>query len=83
VNELRIEEAMNMLADKRYIDLDMEDVSDAVGFSNRQSFYAAFLKENGCTPREYRITHSNMYHNGKKIVKPKKKKTKSAKTKND
>ena len=36
INKFRIEEAMTILVDKRYLDLKMEDVSDMVGFSNRQ-----------------------------------------------
>ena len=57
INKFRIEEAMTLLVDKRYQDLKMEDISDMVGFSNRQSFYAAFFKVTGITPREYRIRH--------------------------
>lgn len=57
VNKFRIEEAMTLLLDKRYQDLNMEDISDMIGFSNRQSFYASFFKVNGCTPREYKILH--------------------------
>ncbi len=55
VNKYRIEEAMDILVDKRYMDLNMEDVSNMVGFSNRQSFYAAFFRFNNMTPRDYRI----------------------------
>ena len=44
VNKYRIEEAMSILIDKRYQDLRIEEVSDMVGFSNRQSFYASFYK---------------------------------------
>ena len=33
VNKYRIEEAMTLLADKRYRELNMEDISDMVGFS--------------------------------------------------
>lgn len=55
VNKFRIEEAMTLLVDKRYQDLNMEDISDMVGFANRQSFYAAFYRINGITPREYKI----------------------------
>lgn len=33
----------------------MEDISDMVGFANRQSFYAAFYRINGITPREYKL----------------------------
>ncbi|GJG35558.1 helix-turn-helix domain-containing protein [Prevotella lacticifex] len=55
VNKYRIEEAMTLLTDKRYRDLNMEDISDMVGFANRQSFYAAFYRINGITPREYKL----------------------------
>ena len=55
VNKFRIEEAMTLLVDRRYQDLNMEDISDMVGFANRQSFYASFFKINGITPREYKL----------------------------
>jgi AraC-like DNA-binding protein len=57
VNKFRIEEAMTIMVDKRYQDLTMEEVSDMVGFSNRQSFYASFFKFMNMTPREYRLRH--------------------------
>lgn len=57
INKFRIEEAMTILVDKRYLDLKMEDVSDMVGFSNRQSFYASFYRIMGMTPRAYRMQH--------------------------
>lgn len=57
VNKFRIDEAMTLLVDKRYQELNMEDISSMVGFSNRQSFYASFYKINGVTPREYRMKH--------------------------
>lgn len=57
VNKYRIDEAMSILVDKRYQDLRMEEVSDMVGFANRQSFYASFYKIMGTTPREYRLKH--------------------------
>lgn len=59
VNKFRIEEAMAILVDKRYQDLKMEEVSEMVGFSNRQSFYASFYKIKKMTPREYRMKHMN------------------------
>jgi AraC-like DNA-binding protein len=71
VNKYRIEEAMTILVDKRYQDLRMEEVSDMVGFANRQSFYASFFKIMGITPREYRITHLAQ-HPSLKPEKPKK-----------
>lgn len=57
VNKYRIEEAMTILADRRYQDKKMEEVSDMVGFSNRQSFYASFYRIMRMTPRAYRMQH--------------------------
>lgn len=57
VNEYRIKDAMYMLVDKRYLDKTMEEISAMVGFANRQSFYAAFYKHEGITPRAYRMNH--------------------------
>ncbi len=57
VNKYRIQEAMSLLVDRRYQELNMEDISDMVGFSNRQSFYASFYKINGITPRDYKMKH--------------------------
>ena len=61
VNNYRIEEAMALLVDKRYQDLNMEDISDMVGFSNRQSFYASFYRINGVTPRDYKMRHLSQH----------------------
>ena len=55
VNEYRVKDAQHLLTDKRYMDKTMEDISAMVGFSNRQSFYAAFYKNIGVTPRTYRM----------------------------
>lgn len=68
VNKYRIEEAMSILTDKRYQDLRIEEVSDMVGFANRQSFYASFYKIMGITPKEYRLQHAQQ-----NTSKPKKK----------
>jgi AraC-like DNA-binding protein len=57
INKYRIEEAMSILVDKRYKNLRIEEVSDMVGFANRQSFYASFYKLIGITPKEYRMQH--------------------------
>ncbi len=65
VNMHRIEEAMDILVDKRYQNLKMEEVSDMVGFSNRQSFYASFYRLQGMTPREYRMQHKPQEHKRK------------------
>ena len=70
VNKHRIDEAMSILTDKRYLNLTMEEVSDMVGFANRQAFYGAFYRFTGITPRQYRLNmmkaHPTMF--GKKIA---------------
>ena len=71
VNKYRIQEAMSLLIDKRYQDLNMEDISDMVGFSNRQSFYASFFRINNITPKEYKTLH--MPADNKQTRKPRKK----------
>lgn len=55
VNKHRIDEAMTVLVDKRYQRLTIEEVGDMVGFANRQTFYAAFYRFMGITPRQYRL----------------------------
>jgi AraC-like DNA-binding protein len=73
VNKFRIEEAMTILVDRRYQTLRMEDVSDMVGFTNRQSFYSSFYRQLGMTPREYRLQQLEQ-HPSERVVKTKKKK---------
>ncbi len=58
VNEYRIREACYLLVDKRYADKTLEEIAYLVGFTNRQSFYAAFYKMMQVTPREYRVSHT-------------------------
>lgn len=55
VNNLRIRDALYLLIDHRHADKSIEDIARMVGFSNRQSFYAAFFRVKGVTPREYRM----------------------------
>ena len=55
VNKYRIDEAMSLMVDRRYQKLTMEQISDMVGFSNRQSFYASFYRIMNMSPREYRV----------------------------
>ena len=71
VNKYRIDEAMTILVDKRYQDLRMEEVSDMVGFANRQSFYASFFRVMGMTPRDYRMEHLKQHPSMQKVDKPK------------
>ena len=59
VNEYRVREAKHLLVDKRYTDKTIEEISAMVGFANRQSFYAAFYKHVGGTPREYRLQNTS------------------------
>lgn len=54
LNEYRIKDALHLLTDKRYVDKNVEEISAMVGFANRQSFYAAFYKNIGKTPNNYR-----------------------------
>lgn len=56
VNRYRVSEAMLLLKDDKYAALTMEDVSSMVGFANRQSFYAAFYRFEGVTPRQYKLS---------------------------
>lgn len=57
VNKYRTEEAMGLLLDKRYSDMNVDDIGHSVGFSTRQSFYNSFVALVGVTPREYRVMH--------------------------
>lgn len=54
VNDFRIREAMYLLRNYQSRHLNMEQIGQKVGFVNRQSFYAAFYRRNGITPRQYR-----------------------------
>ncbi len=71
INEYRIKEALAILVDKRYADATIEEVSAMVGFANRQSFYAAFYKFTGQTPKGYRLKHQGQVKGtAKKTAKP-------------
>jgi len=58
VNEMRVRDAVHMLVDKRFLDKTMEEIGLMSGFANRQSFYAAFFKEKGEAPHQYRKRHT-------------------------
>lgn len=62
VNEYRIKDVLAMLIDRRYAECTIEELSAMVGFANRQSFYAAFYKFTGMTPKEYKLKHSPVAH---------------------
>lgn len=57
VNKYRTEEAMGLLLDKRYSDMNVDEIGHSVGFATRQSFYNSFVALVGVTPREYRVMH--------------------------
>lgn len=57
VNEFRVRDAAHMLVDKRFLDKTMEEIGLMSGFANRQSFYAAFFKEKGEAPHQYKKRH--------------------------
>ena len=58
VNDFRIRDAMYMLKDRHNADKTMEEIAAAVGFANRQSFYAAFYRRTGTSPREFRESNA-------------------------
>lgn len=66
VNEYRVKDAMYLLLDKRHADKTMEEISAMVGFANRQSFYAAFFKVKGITPRQFKINNMKLQEDKKK-----------------
>lgn len=59
VNEFRVRDAQYMLSDRRFNEMTMEEIGAAVGFSNRQSFYAAFFKYKGVSPKKFRQQHNS------------------------
>ncbi|MDR0789163.1 MAG: helix-turn-helix domain-containing protein [Bacteroidales bacterium] len=54
LNEYRIKEAVNLLTDQKTSNYKMEAISDICGFNTRQVFHAAFKKETGLTPNDFR-----------------------------
>lgn len=58
VNQLRVEEAKNLLAETTRSDFHVIEIAYLVGFNNKVSFNAAFKKATGMTPTEYRRNHS-------------------------
>ncbi|PTX61360.1 AraC family transcriptional regulator [Kordia periserrulae] len=53
VNTYRIKEAIKLLQDKQS-DLNINEIIYTVGFNNRTSFYNAFRKKTGISPKSYR-----------------------------
>ena len=59
INNFRIEKAKAMLKEKKFSHLSVEGIGLEVGFKSRSTFYAAFKRETGTTPSEYRRKNSN------------------------
>jgi AraC-like DNA-binding protein len=57
INQLRIEEAKNLLVETSRDEMHVIQVAYAVGFNNKVSFNAAFKKSTGMTPTAYRRSH--------------------------
>jgi len=57
VSQMRICEAKYMLQERNFDNMTVEDIAINVGFTTRQSFYAAFYRLCGITPKEYRLAH--------------------------
>jgi AraC-like DNA-binding protein len=53
INWYRVREAVAILTDRRYRGLTMAEIAAMVGYSNRQSFYAAFYRAYAKTPKEF------------------------------
>ncbi len=54
INQCRIREVRLYFRYKKHTGKSMEEISELVGFGNRQSFYTAFLKYTGEKPSVYR-----------------------------
>ena len=54
LNDYRIKEALRLLQDRRHAERSIEEIGAMAGFTNRQSFYAAFYRNLGETPNNYR-----------------------------
>lgn len=55
VNQFRIEESKRKLNDPAFQHLTIEAIGMESGFNTKASFYAAFKKQMGITPREYKL----------------------------
>lgn len=53
VNGFRVRDAISMLTDKRYRGLTMAEICNMCGFANRQTFYTAFFRAEGITPKQF------------------------------
>ncbi|MDO4194583.1 MAG: AraC family transcriptional regulator [Prevotellaceae bacterium] len=54
LNQYRVREAIRLLTDSSTTSYKLEAIGDLCGYNNRQVFHAAFKKETGLTPLEFR-----------------------------
>ena len=54
INQFRIKKAQNILLNPKNNQLTIQQIMYDVGFNSKSSFYAAFKKQTGITPSEYR-----------------------------
>ena len=54
INQFRIKKAQNILLSPKHSQLTIQQIMYDVGFNSKSSFYAAFKKEAGVTPIEFR-----------------------------
>jgi AraC-like DNA-binding protein len=59
LNEYRVNEAIQLLTDKKTSNYKMEVISEMCGYNNRQVFHSAFKKETGVTPNDFRKLMKN------------------------
>lgn len=55
LNEYRVNEAIILLTDNKTRNYKMEAIGEMCGYNNRQVFHAAFKRETGVTPNDFRI----------------------------
>lgn len=58
---MRVSRAKYMLQDEHFENMKMEDIAVNVGYTTRQSFYAAFYRQCGKTPKEYKMMLSEFH----------------------
>lgn len=63
LNEYRINEAMNILADPKNDVYKMEVIGEMCGYKNRQVFHNAFKKATGVTPAHFRNINRKQANN--------------------
>jgi AraC-like DNA-binding protein len=60
INTYRIEEAKERIRDYRFRNLTLLSIAYDVGYNSKSVFNAAFKKQTGMTPKEYKIKYSSL-----------------------